>query len=170
MSFVSFLVVFSFSPPLSLSLPNFAFHVHHISLVFRFIYPSIRLHILFIFSNLCYCVYYATLDGHRAYFSPVCVSLPRLLVIVVMVVIRSFLCANKWEGRKKEVREQKVNRKRGGGIEMVCVLRMCVFVGYKYWRCFCYSQSVISNMSNVCKFGCVRKCERMNITTQNWLQ
>lgn len=115
MSFVSFLIVFSFSPPPSLSLPNFAFHVHHISLVFRFIYPSIRLHILFIFSNLCCCVYYATLDGHRAYFSPVCVSLPRLLVIVVIVVIRSFLCANKWEGRKKEGKGTKSQQKREGG-------------------------------------------------------
>lgn len=39
-------------------------YMHHISLVFRFIYPSILLHILFIFSNLCcYCFCYSCYDA-----------------------------------------------------------------------------------------------------------
>lgn len=53
--------------------------------------------------------------GIEHIFFPVCVSLPRLLVIVVIVVIRSFLCANKWEGRKKEGKGTKSQQKREGG-------------------------------------------------------
>lgn len=125
MSFVSFLIVFSFSPPPSLSLPNFAFHVHHISLVFRFIYPSIRLHILFIFSNLCCCVYYATLDGHRAYFfSCVCFVAPFAGYRCYSCHQIVFCVQTSEKDGKKKVRGQKVNRKGRVGIEMVCVLRM----------------------------------------------
>lgn len=139
---------------------SIVFFVIVVILFFFFVWHRIFVGILFLsVDSIAYFIHFqqfmctvlccALLDEHSASFFQY-----RLLVIVVLVVIRicifvsvcvfSFLLSDGkmlanaiWDGggKKKE--------------------------WYSCQRCFCYLQSVILNMSNVCEFGCVRKCERM---------
>lgn len=131
----------------------FFFVWHHIFVGILFLSVDSIAYFIHFQQFMCTVLYYALLCSARRAFSIIfpipfacycCFSCHQNLYFCLSVCVFSFLLSDGkmlanaiWDGggKKKE--------------------------WYSCRRCFCYLQSVILNMSNVCEFGCVRKCERM---------
>lgn len=157
MSFFSFTIVFSFFSGLFfarsllllllLLLMFCSFHMHHISLVSLLIYPSIRLHILFIFNNLC-AAKWIVFSIFLPSFSP----LVPFTCYCLLKLSSDILCVCVWVGESGLAtrQQQRMN---------ACVYcDVCsAFVAYN--QSFLNEKKNIERLLCVSLVGCVRKCE-----------